>query len=119
VAVVIDDANGNAQVDAGEESVPEVTVCLESPGASEPVEPWNFAVPGTCQQTDRSGSTTFGKIGDGDYTVRVDLPSRLEATWGIGSAQPVTVKEGDTVTVTLLVRRPDSVGISGCAAISC
>jgi hypothetical protein len=118
VATVIDDSNGNGQADADEQPVPWVAVCANwGPPAEPGTADWRPV--GICQQTDPSGVSTFTSLEPGEYSVGVELPARLESSWEVGPSASITLAEGGEHRVTMLVRRPGSVGISGCAAISC
>jgi hypothetical protein len=117
IVTVVDDTNGNGEPDTGEQTVPETAVCIERwppmhPNAHFPMD--------SCQGTDPSGRAYFRDLNPAQYTVIVDLPERLEATWETGPEGTLDLDDGGSAEITLLVRRPVSNGgISGCTAISC
>jgi hypothetical protein len=116
VVTVIDDSNGNGEPDADEEAVSGAIVCIDSGQFANPFTP-NSSEP--CQQTDTEGRVSFRNLEVGEYSAVVDPPARLESTWEIGPRSFVYVGDGDTAEITLIVRRPGSVGISSCATLSC
>lgn len=60
---------------------------------------------GGCQETNVHGSVTMTGVYDANLLISVDPPASKEALWILPPQQEVTVGEGETVAITLLMRR--------------
>jgi len=97
---LIEDVNGNERADEGEPPVHGLPICYYP---TEIGGDGNRTI-GGCQETNVQGSVTITGVYDSTFLVGVDPPASKEALWILPQKQEVTVGEGETVTITLLMR---------------
>jgi hypothetical protein len=119
VVRVIDDRNGDGEEQAGELVLGNVPVCVEALAASYggiPSLSGNWSV---CQHTDRTGAASFTRLEAGEYSVTIDFPAGLEATWDEPEATLFSLTSNEERRLTLFLRETGSPGITSCATLSC